>query len=64
MLATYYILHTTYYIIKQYGFRPRHSTEIAAVMESDHTPDNICVDLSNTVDTINVLYFIRQIKLL
>ena len=49
---------------QQYGFRPRHSTEIAAVMESDHTPDNICVDLSNTVDTINVLYFIRQIKLL
>ena len=47
---------------QQYGFRPRHSTELAAVklvdfisheMESGHTPTNIYVDLSKTFDTIN-----------
>ena len=47
---------------QQYGFRPRHSTELAAVklvdfisheMESGHTPTNIYVDLSKAFDTIN-----------
>ena len=47
---------------QQYGFRSRHSTELAAVklvdfisheMESDHTPTNIYVDLSKAFDTIN-----------
>ena len=47
---------------QQYGFRPRHSTELAAVklvdfisheMESGHTPTNIYVDPSKAFDTIN-----------
>ena len=47
---------------QQYGFRRRHSTELAAVklidfisheMESGHTPTNIYVDLSKAFDTIN-----------
>ena len=47
---------------QQYRFRPRHSTELAAVklvdfisheMESGHTPTNIYVDLSKAFDTIN-----------
>ena len=47
---------------QQYGFRSRHSTELAAVklvdfisheMESGHTPTNIYVDLSKGFDTIN-----------
>ena len=47
---------------QQYGFRPRHSTELAVVklvdfisheMESGHTPTNIYVDLSKAFDTIN-----------
>ena len=47
---------------QQYGFRPRHSTELAAVksvdfisheMESGHTPGNIYVDLLKAFNTIN-----------
>ena len=47
---------------QQYGFWPRHSTELATVklvnfisheMESGHTPTNIYVDLSKAFDTIN-----------
>ena len=47
---------------QQYGFRRRHSTELAAVklidfisheMESGHTPTNIYVDLSKAFDTID-----------
>ena len=47
---------------QQYGFRPGHSTELAAVklvdfisheMESGNTPGNIYVDLSKAFDIIN-----------
>ena len=47
---------------QQYGFRLRHSTELAALklvdfisheMESGHTPTNIYVDLSKAFDTIS-----------
>ena len=46
---------------QQYGFRPRHSTKLAAVklvdfishkMESGHTPTNIYVDISKAFDKI------------
>ena len=47
---------------QQYGFRAKHSTELAAVklvdyinkqIDEKYTPVNICIDLSKAFDTIN-----------
>ena len=51
---------------QQYGFRAKHSTELAAIklvdyinkeMDNKHTPVNIYIDLSKAFDTINYEYY-------
>ena len=58
---------------QQYGFRPRHSTEFAALKLTDTImyeldrsliPFAIFLDLSKAFDTLNYKNFIIQIKIL
>ena len=57
--------------MEQFGFRPRHSTELAAVglvhhliseMDNNNTPVNIYIDLSKAFDTLNYLILLSKLK--
>ena len=57
-----YFIHNKLFSDYQYGFRPKHCTEHAALQFHDHiihqldigkTPFSICIDLSKAFDTID-----------
>ena len=57
--------------MEQFGFRPGHSTELAAIrlvdylmseMDSNNTPLNIYIDLSKAFDTLNYLILLSKLK--
>ena len=65
----HYFVENNLLSMEQLGFRPGHSTELAAIrlvdylmseMNSNNTPLNIYIDLSKAFDTLNYLIFYRN----
>ena len=59
--------------MEQFGFRPGHSTKLAAVrlvhhliseMDNNNTPVNIYIDLSKAFDTLTTLFLYRNLNIM
>ena len=68
-----YFVENNLLSMEQFGFRPMHSTELAAVrlvdhliseMDNNNTPVNIYIDLSKAFETLNYLIFFIKTKTL
>ena len=66
-----YFIENNILSIEQFGFRPGHSTELAAVklvqhliseMDNNNTPVNIYIDLSKAFDTLNYFILLSKLK--
>ena len=69
-INNYFTLNNLYYEV-QYGFRSKHSTELAALhiiytitskMEKDNIPITIYLDLSKAFDTLNHTILLDKLK--
>ena len=67
----HYFVENNLLSMEQFGFRPGHSTELAAIrlvdylmseMDSNNTPLNIYIDLSKAFDTLNYLILLSKLK--
>ena len=66
-----YFIENNLLRMEQFGFRPGHSTELAAVrlvhhliseMDNNNTPVNIYIDLSKAFDTLNYVILLSKLK--
>ena len=66
-----YFIENNLLRMEQFGFRPGHSTELAAVklvhhliseMDNNNTPVNIYIDLSKAFDTLNYFILLSKLK--
>ena len=66
-----YFTYNNLFCVNQFGFRPGHSTELAALKLVDHltkeidhrnVPINIYIDLSKTFDTLDHTILLAKLK--
>ena len=57
--------------MEQFGFRPRHSTELAALrlvdhltteMDNSNVPTNLYIDLSKAFDSLNHFILLKKVN--
>ena len=69
--SLHYFIENNLLNMKQFDFRPRHSTELATVrlvdqltsqMDNNLIPINIYIDLSKAFDTLNLYILLSKLK--